>query len=287
MSTETPPVCPRHSDRVAYVRCQRCGRPTCPDCQRPAAVGIQCVDCVNTAAKEAPRVTSRFGAPAQRAGERPQVTMVLIGICVLVYVAQLVNPSVTRELQFAPFAAADEPWRALTAAFLHSPGRMLHIAFNMFALYIIGGYLEPMLGRLRFTLLYLISAVGGSAGVVLLATVPRGWFTPTVGASGAVFGLFAAVLVLNWRMGRETGGIIALLVINGVLGFVLPNIAWQAHLGGAVTGAILAALLAFTSTPGRDAAAVRRRRLQWPGFALVLLLAIAATAWRIGVVQGF
>jgi len=203
------------------------------------------------------------------------------------YVLQMVNPQVTRELQFAPVVAADEPWRALTAAFLHSPRSLVHIAFNMFALYVIGQYLEPMLGRLRFVVLYLISALGGSVGVVLLATVPQGWLTPTVGASGAVFGLFAAVLVLNWRLGRETGGIIALLLINGVLGFVLPNIAWQAHLGGALTGAALAGILAATAASGRSAAATRRRALVWPGFAIVIVLLVASAAWRIAVVQGF
>ena len=248
---------------------------------------MQCVDCVEQATKQAPRATSRFGAPARAAGGRPRATLTLIGVCVGMYVLQLVSPTVTRELQFAPVVAADEPWRALTAAFLHSPRSLLHIAFNMFALYVIGQYLEPMLGRLRFVLLYLISALGGSVGVVLLASVPQGWLTPTVGASGAVFGLFAAVLVLNWRLGRETGGILALLLINGVLGFVLPNIAWQAHLGGAVTGAALAGILAVTAASGRDRVARRRRALVWPGFALVAVLLLAAAAWRISIVQGF
>lgn len=287
MTADAPPVCPRHPDYVTYVRCQRCGRPTCPECQRPAAVGIQCVDCVAQAAKDSPRVTSRFGAPVRSGSERPRATITLMGICIAVYVGQLVNPAVTSDLLFSPHLAPTEPWRALTTAFLHSPGSITHIAFNMFALYVIGGYLEPMLGRLRFVLLYLISALGGSAGVVLLATVPQGWFTTVVGASGAVFGLFAAVLVLNWRMGRETGGIIVLLLINAVIGFLLPSIAWQAHLGGALTGAALAAILAFTAAPGRDAGAVAKRRLQWPGFALITLVVIATAAWRIWLVQGF
>lgn len=245
------------------------------------------MDCVAQAKKDAPRITSRFGAPVRGASERPQVTLAIIGICVLMYVAQLANPAVTSYLWFGPAATVAEPWRALTAAFLHSPGNLFHIAFNMYALYVMGGYLEPMLGRLRFALVYLISAIGGSAGVVVLATFPGTWFTPVVGASGAVFGLFAAVLILNWRMGRETGGIVVLLVINGVIGFVLPNIAWQAHLGGAITGAALAGVLAATAATGRDAAAVRKRRLQWPGFALVLIVVVAAALVRFYLVQGF
>lgn len=242
---------------------------------------------MRTASKEAPKVTSRFGAPARAAGERPQATFTLIAICVVLYVGQRTVPGLTQELWFRPVLAGDQPWRALTSAFLHSPGSLFHIGFNMFALYIIGGYLEPMLGKLRFVLLYLISALGGSAGVVVLATVPQGWLTSVVGAYGAVFGLFAAVLVLNWRLGRETGGIIGLLLINVVLGFVLPNIAWQAHFGGAVTGAALAGLLALTAAPGREPAAVRRRRWVWPGFALVTVVVIALAALRIAAVQGF
>ena len=116
----------------------------------------------------------------------------------------------------------------------------------MFALWQIGIYLEPMLGRVRFAALYLISALGGSVGYLLLATPPGGiadlqqgssWVIGTVGASGAVFGLFAALLVLNRHLGRSSAGIVVVLAINAVLGFVVPGIAWQAHLGGAITGA--------------------------------------------------
>jgi membrane associated rhomboid family serine protease len=170
-----------------------------------------------------------------------------------------------------------EPWRFLTAAFAHAQGQPLHILFNMFALYQIGSYLEPMLGRVRFASLYLISAIGGSVGYLLLATPPgnivelqRGnaWVIGTVGASGAVFGLFAALLVLNRHMGRSSAGIVAVLAINAVLGFVIPGIAWQAHLGGAVTGAVLAALIAVTAPRPRQ-------RLQLPALAAVALVVVA------------
>ncbi len=282
---DAPPVCPRHTDRVAYVSCQRCGRPTCPECQRPAPVGIQCVDCVAESARSAPRMTSRFGAPT-RGMDKPVVTLALIGLCLVVFVGQQISFGVTQVLWFAPVQTTSEPWRMLTAAFVHSPSSFLHIAFNMYALYVVGGYLEPLLGRLRFSVLYLVSALGGSAAYVVLATLPDGWRTPTVGASGAVFGLFAAMLVLNWHLGRQTGGILVLLVGNGVIGFLIPGIAWQAHLGGAVTGALLAGLLALTAAKGRDNAAVRRRAWQWPGYAVVVVILLAAAAWRIERVQG-
>ncbi|MDE9364412.1 rhomboid family intramembrane serine protease [Luteipulveratus sp. YIM 133132] len=267
---EAPPTCPRHPDQVAYVRCQRCNRPTCPACQRPASVGIQCVDCVKEQQRASPVTRSIFGGRA--VSGRPVVTIALIAICVVVYVGQLSTDRVTADLQFAPVLGRDEPWRFLTAAFLHDPNSILHILFNMYALWICGQYLEPMLGRARFLALYLVSAVGGSVGYALLASTPAtaeqwqdsGWFTPTVGASGAVFGLFAAVVVLNRHLGREIGPMLTMIAINAAIPFFVSNIAWQAHLGGAVTGAAVAAVIAVL---GRD-----RRQLHWGALAGVLLV---------------
>lgn len=274
MSAPAPPVCPRHPDRPSYVNCQRCGRPACPECQRPAAVGIQCVDCVTEQAKTVRQPTSRFGAPTR--GGRPVVTMTLIAICVVVYIGQLTNDRVTFEMMFVPQWAGQEPWRFLTAAFAHSPGSIMHILFNMFALWITGQYLEPLLGRLRFLTLFVVSAIGGSVGVLLMSE------NPTVGASGAVFGLFAATLVLNHHLGRETAGIVGVLVINTVLGFMLPNIAWQAHLGGALTGAALAGVLALIAPRGRTAQEVASRRWWfWSAAAAILLVLAALSAWQI------
>jgi len=248
------------------------------------------VDCVREQARTVRRPTSRFGA--RQAGGRPVVTLTLIAICALVYVGQLTNDRVTFEMMFVPLLAETEPWRFLTAAFAHSPNGVMHILFNMFALWITGQYLEPLLGRVKFLALFLISAIGGSVGYLLLAQLPdqlgqpSGWTTPTVGASGAVFGLFAATLVLNRHLGRETGGIIGVFVINGVLGFVLPNIAWQAHLGGAVTGAAIALVLAATAPAGRTVTeTASRRRWFWPAMLGVLVVLAAASYWRIQSVE--
>ena len=274
MADPSAPVCPRHLDRVSYVRCQRCGRPTCPECQRPAAVGVQCVDCVREGQRSVRAPRTQFGA-AVRSG-RPVVTLTIIGICTVVWLLQQVSPTVTGELSFAPYQGVSEPWRFLTAAFAHAQGQPMHILFNMFALYQIGSYLEPMLGRARFASLYLISALGGSVGYLLLATPPgslqdlrqgSAWVIGTVGASGAVFGLFAALLVLNRHLGRSSAGIVAVLAINAVLGFVIPGIAWQAHLGGAITGAVLAALITVTAPRPRQ-------RLQLPALAVVALIVV-------------
>ncbi len=277
---QAEPVCPRHPDRVSYVRCQRCGRPTCPECQQSAAVGIQCVDCVREGQKSMRMPRTQFGAKVTPGG-RPVVTLTIIVIAVGVWLLQQVSPQVTRELAFVPVLGATEPWRFLSAAFLHGP--IFHILFNMFALWQIGQYLEPMLGRVRFAIIYMVSAAGGSVGYLLLASPPplpltqagidgSNWMTPVVGASGAVFGLFGALLVLNRHLGRSSGPMFGLLAINAVLGFVVPGIAWQAHLGGVLTGAALAAVVTVTAPQGR-------RRLQLPALAVLLvLLGVAAVA---------
>lgn len=242
------PVCPRHPDRESYVRCQRCERPVCPECQRPAAVGFQCVDCVKEQAKTVRTGRTAFGGQVQRGGLT--ATTAIIGLCVFVYALQwLGGSSVTRRFMFVPAYALQEPWLFLTSAFLHSPGFLLHIVFNMYALWLGGPYLESLLGRARFLALYLLCAVGGSVGLFLLATPgadSRSWWTGAVGASGAVFGTWGAIMVFNRRLGRDNGGMIALLLINTAIGFVPGlSIAWQAHLGGLVTGILTGAVLAY------------------------------------------
>ena len=235
------PVCPRHPDRVAYVRCQRCGNPTCPECQRPAAVGVQCVSCVAQSAKEHPRTRTVLGARDGR--PTPYVTMVLIALCSGIWLLEQVSRSgwLFQTFALAPVIGKEEPWRFLTSAFLHGP--LIHILFNMFALWMLGGYLEPLLGRVRFLVLYLLSALGGSVAYVLLN--PINSYGGVVGASGAVFGLFGAVIVLNKALGRATSGIGLTLALNAALPILYPGtIAWEAHVGGFITGLALAAIFA-------------------------------------------
>ncbi|MFD6447538.1 rhomboid family intramembrane serine protease [Promicromonospora sp. NPDC060204] len=272
------PVCPRHPDRVAYVRCQRCGRPTCPECQRPAAVGVQCVDCVRETKRAAPRIRTVFGgsATSTAANSRPVVTLTIIGICVVSWLLQLVTRGAwTDALWFWPWGGVMEPWRFLTASFLHSTSP-LHILFNMYALWITGQFLEPLLGRARFAVLCLLSAVGGSVGVLLLAGDPftsSAWVTPVVGASGMVFGLFGAMLPVMRRLGRSMAQVLVLIAINGVIGFFVPNISWQAHLGGLVTGALVATAYAYAPKE-------RRALVAWvvPVVGIAVLTALAV--WR-------
>ncbi|MPY10635.1 rhomboid family intramembrane serine protease [Arthrobacter sp. KR32] len=265
--SQQAPVCPRHPDRISYVRCQRCGRPACADCQRPAPVGFQCVDCIREQAANTPVRRNAFGGIAR--GGSPIVTYILIGVCLVVFLLQLVVPGVTRAFSYAPIYTAGaggiipaEPWRMVTAAFLHSPSSFLHIAFNMYALYILGKVLEPSMGRARFLALYLVSAVGGSVGVLLLSNVQQS----VVGASGAVFGLFGALFIVQRKRGGDVRQIVVLIALNGVLGFVVPGIAWQAHLGGLLTGAACAAVIAYAPK------GVRQAGLQWAGLAGVVVL---------------
>ena len=270
---QAEPVCPRHPDRVAYVRCQRCGRPTCPECQRPAAVGIQCLDCVREGQKSTRVPRTQFGGKVSAEG-RPVVTMTIIGICVVVWLAQKASPSFSDALLFFAPAARSQPWRLLTSAFEHDPSDLLHILFNMYALWIVGQYLEPLLGRLRFATVYLVCAIGGSVGLLLLVTPSTqpnsSWATPALGASGAIFGLFLVLLLVNRHLGRSTVGIGVLILINFALPFIVPNVAWQAHVGGAITGALCGGILIATAGPDR-------RRWQMPAFAFVaVVLAILA-----------
>lgn len=274
------PVCPRHPSRVAYVRCQRCERPTCPECQRVAAVGFQCVDCVREGAKTVRGARTVLGGPVTDG--RPLVTWWLLGVTVTAFVLQLAGGrAVTSALLFFPPLAVAEPWRFVTSVFLHSPTFLLHIAFNMYALWVVGPYLENLLGRARFLALYLLCGVGGSVGYFLLA-VPgdapgSSWTTGALGASGAVFGLWAALIVLNRRLGRDVSGITAVIVINGVLGFFIGGIAWQAHLGGLLTGALTAALLAAVPR-------ARRALLQPAALAGVAVLLVVLVAVKVATV---
>jgi membrane associated rhomboid family serine protease len=227
---------------------------------------------VREAARSAPVTRTALGGRVR--GDRPVVTLTVIGVCVVSYLLQRADPGWTSRWAFAPFAGEVEPWRFLTAAFLHSPGSLLHILFNMYALWLVGPYLEQALGRWRFVALYLLTAVGGQVGVTLLASPEQGggWFTAVVGASGAVFGLFGAVLVVLRRLGRDARQILVFLALNAVIGFVVPGIAWQAHLGGLLTGLALGAAYAY---------APRHRRPAW-GVAATALLALALVVLAVG-----
>lgn len=188
-----------------------------------------------------------------RAG-RPVITLGIIVVCVASWIIQVIPGSGwTQLLWFWPVGGYFEPWRFVTAAFVHSSTiPPLHLLFNMYALWIMGQFLEPLLGRARFSALCFVSAVGGSAGVLLMALgtpadTNSAWYVPVVGASGMVFGLFGAAIPVLRRTGRSAVQMWVLIAINAVLGFVVPNVSWQGHLGGLVTGLVIGAAFAFAS----------------------------------------
>jgi membrane associated rhomboid family serine protease len=258
------PTCYRHPGRETYVRCTRCDRHICPDCMRDAAVGHQCVECVKSGNRTMRQARTIFGG---RVSTRPVVTMTLIGVNLLFFLGELASPSFIARLEMVGFVGPDgialagvangEWYRLVTAAFLHLPPRagtfgITHILFNMWALWVVGPQLEQVLGRLRFIVLYLLSAVGGN---VLLYLVSPG--QPAVGASGAIFGLFAAYFVVGRKLGADTRGIAFLILINLMFTFTFSGISWEGHVGGLVTGAVLAAAFAYAPRARQQQRAVQ------------------------------
>lgn len=244
------PTCPRHPGTVAYVRCQRCERPTCPQCQRPAAVGILCVDCVQAAQANHRPLKSRLGFKA--AAGPPRVVYTLIALNVAFYLVGMVDPGQWRaDWGMVPFLAMEEPWRLVTSAFVHAG--LFHIGMNMFVLWQIGSQLEPVLGRVRFVVIYLLSAIGGSVAVYFLS--PE--VSLTVGASGAVFGVIAAYLIVLRKLRLPYQQFALFVGVLLVLGFVIPVISWQGHLGGAVVGALVMLVMFRSVERKSDATSAR------------------------------
>jgi len=250
------PDCPRHPGVRSVDYCKRCNRPMCVDCLIPTEVRSICVDCTSSKrgwVRQASRA-AQMGAPV--------VTYAMMAICILMYLVTWVFPSLKSSLALVPLFLMSRPWTILTGAFLH--GGLLHILFNMLSLYWVGRAIEPVLGWWRFLTVYLVSALGGSAFILAWCLIqPSELFVGTVGASGAVFGLFGAVFVLQRLGGADTTPILTLLGINLVYGFLASGISWQAHIGGAVAGVAATWVLARLARPrsGITEAAQNRRQL--------------------------
>ena len=173
--------------------------------------------------------------------------MALLLINVLVWLGQIspFGQAITYEFFFAPLLAASEPWRMLSAGFVHDWSGPLHILFNSYAIWIFGRQLEPMLGPLRFLVLYLTSIIGGSVAVLWLSDPT----VPVVGASGALFGLMGAFFIIIRAVGGNASQLFGLIAINFALGFFVSGISWQGHLGGLLTGLAIAGIYAATRRP--------------------------------------
>jgi membrane associated rhomboid family serine protease len=197
------------------------------------------------------RPAGRFGGSM---ASQARVTQVLIGVNVVLYLIMLIHSSLQYDWWMLGSAVAAGQWyRLITSAFLPGAGSLglLDIAFNMWALFVVGPAMERQLGWLRYLAVYLASAIGGAVSYYFLAAPNQ----PALGASGAIFGLFGAWFVVARRLGLDARGVVFLIVVNLVLGFVVPYIAWQAHVGGLVTGAALTA--AYVYAPRRHRGAVQ------------------------------
>jgi membrane associated rhomboid family serine protease len=276
---QPPPVCYRHPGRETYVSCVRCGRYACPDCLRSAAVGQQCVECVRGASRTARPARTVFGG---RPSQTALITWILIGINVVLYLAQFVLHNLANDWELLGYASpsgyppyqgiADGQWyRLLTSAFLPGTGGLgfIDILFNMWALVFVGPGLEQLLGRIRFLGVYLLSAIGG--GVMFYWIVPQN--QPALGASGAIFGLFAAWFVVSRRLRLDSRGIVLLIAVNLAFGFIDSNIAWQDHLGGLIVGAAITAAYAYAPRKGRLA-------IQLGATAAVVVILVVAVVVR-------
>lgn len=252
MSTSEPaalpvPHCYRHPSRETLIRCIRCDRPICPDCMHPAAVGFHCPEDVAQGKRTVRAQRTSVGALIRRSP--PWVTGVLIAVNVAVYLytgaksdTGMSHPAASHlfgQWALIPhYVKFDEDYyRLLTSAFLHlSP---LHIASNMFALFIVGPPLERLLGPVRFGVVYLLGALGGSATVYAFGVDIQA----VAGASGAIFGLFGACLVLVRKLGLDAQWLVGTIVLNFVLTFSISGISKLGHIGGFVAGVLAASAI--------------------------------------------
>jgi membrane associated rhomboid family serine protease len=291
-----PPVieyCYRHPNTETGVHCTRCGRPICTECMYPAAVGHQCPECVKEAKQEFLRPAQRVGTVGRGLTLTNLLLLVLAGTYLLEIAAGgagdvVGGPSTPTLVRLGASVglsqsrgeivgiATGEWWRLFSAMFLHAS--LIHLGFNCYALYIVGNVVEQELGRLRFATLYLVTGLCASvAGYALAAPL-----VPSIGASGAIFGLFGVFFAYNYqrrhlafyaaRM-RQMG---ALIAINLVLTFTIPGIDWRAHVGGLATGIIGGlAVDGFGRRGSRTAAFIGT-------MAALVVIAIAVTVWRTG-----
>lgn len=268
-----PRACYRHPDRPTYVSCVRCERPICAECMRPASVGFQCPDDVADGRRTQRPLRTAFGA--RQTGGRPWVTLTFLALNILAFIAQgfplssntAINHFTRDYIDYnLDIAVRHEYYRLLTGAFLHVA--IWHIAVNMLVLMLVGPALEAMLGRARYVAVYLLSAIGGGVLVYLV----KDPYYSTLGASGAIFGLFAAYWVLARRVRADTSAITGTIVLNLIISVTFPGISLWGHLGGLITGGLVGAVFAFSGA--------RRWHLQLVGVVAIAAILVVATLIR-------
>ena len=247
-------TCYRHPDRLAGSTCRRCERPICSDCMVQASVGWQCSSCVKRWSKKAPVIhpLSMSGAKTSFMQQSP-VVVGLIAINVAVFIATGLGSSASLvRLGMDPLSVHQGEWyRVITSAFMHVS--IWHILLNMYSLAIVGPIVEKAIGRWKFLCLYILAALGGSAGVYLMVPVQKtlqdaftgsslliNVHTYTAGASGAIFGLFGACWIVARDRGLNQSAFVGIIVVNLLFSFLIPGISWEGHIGGLVTGGVVA-----------------------------------------------
>ena len=272
--------CYRHPDRETYISCSVCDRPICPECMTPAPVGQRCPEHSGK-----PQGVSRMTQGVRRAGYEGAggvVTRALIVANVVIYLLELVNGGnidgagsriYEKGVLFGPAVAQGDWWRLITSAFLHYGP--IHLAFNMVALWWIGTPVENYLGRWRYLLVYFVSGLAGSAGALLVTPL-----SPTVGASGAIFGILGAALVLEQQRAYVLGGsALGLIIINLVFSFTFSGISIGGHIGGLVGGA--ACMLALSRLGRGHGAYGRVGAAGILGVVAVGVISIAVAYWKV------
>jgi len=248
------PRCYRHPDRETWVSCTRCERPICPECLRPASVGFQCPDCVRRGNATVRRATAPYGGSIVA---RPGVVSLILGLInVVAFVITVATApggltgntgsKLFDELELVPLrvAADGEYWRLIGSAFLHIG--LLHLAGNMLSLAIVGPALERVFGWWRFLAIYLVGALGGAVAVYLFGS-PYG---AVAGASGAIYGLFAATLIVVRKLGLDGRFMVLAVVLNFAVSFA-PGISLLGHLGGFVSGGLLTLAMVYAPKASR------------------------------------
>jgi membrane associated rhomboid family serine protease len=286
-------TCYRHPDRVTGLSCSECGRPICTECMTMAPVGIRCPE--HSGRPQGVQKVTHGVRRASFEGVGAKVTRAVIAINVAVYVAELatgggVNGTGSRIYEKGVLIAGGvfdshghligvaegDWWRLITAAFLHYGP--FHLFLNMLGLYWFGSLLEQRIGSGKYLLLYLVSGLAGSAGALVVD--PR---VPTVGASGAIFGILGAGLVLERQRDYVFGGsALGVIVINLVLTFSIANISIGGHIGGLIGGALCTLGL---SRFGRGHAAYGRAGAV--GIATMVVVGIASVAVAYWKVKGY
>lgn len=283
------PVCYRHPERETWIRCQRCERPICPDCMNSASVGFQCPNCVKEGARTTRTGKLPYGGAHSANPALSSIGLIVVNIAVwLAISADGGNGSgLVDRLALLPqttlFGNQDGSttlvegvsggayWQLATSVFSHVA--VWHIAFNMMALYFLGPQLELILGRVRFLAVYLLSGLAGSTAVLWLSSA----HSQTLGASGAIFGLMGALLVVALKVRGNVQQLMYWIGLNVAFTVLASSfISWQGHFGGLAGGALLAALIVYAPRKGR--AAYQAAGLTAFGLVCLLLIAVRVAA---------